>query len=88
VDAASLRIAGYNYVNNVQTAIDFIQNSASNFQSQIAFSNNGGSGLTERMRIDSSGNVGIGTTSPTASTRLTLSDTNTFKLKLTGGTTQ
>jgi hypothetical protein len=45
-------------------------------------------GSSVKMTIDSSGNVGIGTSSPTASTRLTLSDTNTFKLKLTGGTTQ
>jgi len=66
VDAASLRIAGYNYADNVQTAIDFIQNSASNFQSQMAFSTNTGSGLVEAMRIDSSGRVMIGTTSTAA----------------------
>jgi len=60
VDAASLRIAGYNYVDGVQTAIDFIQNSASDFKSQIAFSTNAGSGLVEAMRINSSGYVGIG----------------------------
>jgi hypothetical protein len=72
VDAASLRIAGYNYVNGVQTAIDFIQNSASNFASQMAFSTNTGGGLVERMRIDSSGNVGIGTSSPTTTPKMTV----------------
>ena len=65
VDGAALRFAGYNYANNVQTAIDFVQNSASNFQSQITFNTNNGSGLGEKMRIDSSGNVGIGTVTPT-----------------------
>jgi hypothetical protein len=43
---------------------------------------------TERMRIDSSGNVGIGTTGPVANTRLTLSDTNSSKLNITGGSNQ
>ena len=64
VDAASLRIAGYRYTSGTQTAIDFIQNSASNFKSQIAFSTDTGGGLTEKMRIDDAGNVGIGTSSP------------------------
>lgn len=43
---------------------------------------------TERMRINSSGNVGIGTTGPVANTRLTLSDTNSSKLNITGGSNQ
>jgi len=60
VDAATLRIAGFNYANNVQTAIDFIQNSSTNFQSQMTFSTNGGGGIVERMRIDSSGNLMVG----------------------------
>ena len=62
VDAAALRIAGYRYTGTAQTAIDFIQNSASNFQSNIAFSTDSGSGIAERMRIDSSGNVLVGKT--------------------------
>ena len=41
---------------------------------------------TERMRITSGGNVGIGTT--TASTRLTISDTNGPKILITGGSSQ
>jgi hypothetical protein len=79
VDAASLRIAGYNYANNVQTAIDFIQNSSSNFQSQMAFSTNNGGGLVEAMRIDSSGNLLVGRTGtdPTAATGIILTPGNT-----------
>lgn len=62
VDAASLRIAGYRYTGSAQTAIDFIQNSASNFQSQIAFSTDGGGGMSERARVTSTGNLSIGST--------------------------
>jgi hypothetical protein len=65
-DNARVRIGGGGYPGGVatQTAIDFIQNSASNWQSQIAFSVDNGNGLNEAMRINSSGNVGIGTQSP------------------------
>jgi hypothetical protein len=44
-------------------------------------------GGSERVRIDTSGFVGLGA-SPLSNTRLTVSDTNTIKLKLTGGTAQ
>jgi hypothetical protein len=64
VDAATLRIAGYDYNSAAQTTIDFIQNSGTNFQSQIKFSTNTGGGLTEAMRITSAGLIGIGTSSP------------------------
>jgi len=47
-----------------------------------------GTSNTERMRINSSGNVGIGTSGPVANTRLTLSDTNSSKLNITGGSNQ
>ncbi len=65
-DNVKVRIGGGSYTTAVptQTAIDFIQNSASNWQSQIAFSVDNGNSLTEAMRINSSGNVGIGTQSP------------------------
>lgn len=65
VDSARLRIYGAGYTGGVgvQTAIDFIQNSASNWNSQIAFSVYGG-GLVEAMRIASNGYVGIGTNAP------------------------
>lgn len=76
VDAASFRIAGYNYSDGVQAAIDFILNSASNFQSQLAFSVNAGSGLTEAMRINSSGNVGIGTSSPSSALNIARTGAN------------
>jgi hypothetical protein len=80
VDGAALRFAGYNYANNVQTAIDFVQNSASNFQSQITFNTNNGSGLGEKMRIDSSGNVGIGTVSPTSKVYVTTASSTLYGL--------
>jgi hypothetical protein len=62
VDGAALRFAGYNYANNVQTAIDFVQNSASNFQSNIVFNTNSGSGMLEKARITYDGNLLVGTT--------------------------
>jgi hypothetical protein len=72
VDSASLRIAGFDYRPNVQTAIDFIQNSGTNFQSQIAFSTNTGAGVTEKMRIFASGGVSIGNTTDPGATNLSV----------------
>jgi hypothetical protein len=62
---------------------------AASSDSYIAFNTNqyGVSG-GERVRIDPAGNVGIGTSSPTANTRLTLSDVYSSKLTITGGSTQ
>jgi hypothetical protein len=65
-DNARVRIGAGGYTGGIatQTAIDFIQNSASNWQSQIAFSVDNGNTLNEAMRINPSGYVGIGTQSP------------------------
>lgn len=64
IDGATLRIAGYRYTGQAQTAIDFIQNSGTTFASSIAFGTDSGGGMSERMRIDASGNVGINKASP------------------------
>jgi hypothetical protein len=46
------------------------------------------SSTSERMRITSGGYVGIGTSSPSTSYKLTISSTESGKLLLTGGTSQ
>ena len=49
-----------------------------NYSTYLAFGTRAsGSDITERMRIDSSGNVGIGTASPNAGSKLTLTGTST-----------
>jgi len=90
VDAAGLRIGGFDYLSRPQTTIDFIQNSGTNFQSQIAFSTQTGSGLTEKMRIDPSGNLLVGATSALGKldVRQTANNTAAFIFKSDTGTGQ
>ena len=62
---------------------------------ELAFYTYNGTTFAERVRMTSTSlytasgvNVALGTSSPAANNRLTLSDTNSSKLTITGGTTQ
>ena len=57
------------------------------FSGHLAFYTRVGSSSTERMRIASSGNVGIGTTSPTASLHVYCGTSNQFPVMISADTT-
>jgi hypothetical protein len=78
----------FSYTARIMSAVDGAPG-ASNVPGRLMFyTTNGTSGSAERMRIDSSGNVGVGTTSPTATLHLKAgtATAGTAPLKLTAGT--
>ncbi len=60
---------------------------ADNTSSELSFYTMVGSATSERMRIDSSGNVGIGTSSPAATTKLHISGAGTQYMRVENTTT-
>ena len=70
----------------------FVIHQDTNIDGNLAFSsvpleNTANQGLVERMRITSGGNVGIGTTSPASSAKLTVMGNQSFGIPGSGGNT-